>query len=74
MSRQHRTRLTRAHVLRALMISAVVGTLLLWINHGDHLCHGPRCPHFFLKAVGCYLVPLTVSLCSVLLSSGDGGP
>lgn len=69
MARLYLRRLTRAHIGRGLVISAVVGTLLLLLNHGDHLLSEPMCPHFFLKLAGCYVVPLVVSLTSVLLSS-----
>ncbi len=56
-------------MVRALWIAAGVGTLLLLINHGDHLLQEPLCPHFFLKAGLTYLTPLLVSLVSSELAS-----
>lgn len=66
-------RLRRADVVRGLSISAAVGTLLLLLNHGDHLLDEPVCEHFYWKLAGCYLVPLAVSVGSVLLSYRGNG-
>lgn len=59
----------RGVVVRAIWIALVVGTLLLLINHGDHLLREPVCPHFFLKAALTYLTPLMVSLVSSELAA-----
>lgn len=61
--------LDRSAVVRATWIALVVGTLLLLINHGDHLLREPLCPHFFLKAALTYLTPLMVSLVSSELAA-----
>jgi len=59
----------RAHLKRAAVISSVVGTALLLINHGDHLAAEPVCEHFYWKAGGMYAVPFAVSLISAVLAS-----
>jgi len=72
----------REHLLRAIVIAAIVGTILVAINHGDHLENEPVCDFFFLKTGLCYLVPFGVSLFSALwamrndrrASSGDAPP
>ncbi len=65
-------RLFRANLRRAVIISAIVGTVLILINHGDHLEHEPVCSNFYLKCVLCYLVPFTVSIVSAMLAAGRG--
>jgi hypothetical protein len=59
----------RGAVVRAIWIALGVGTLLLLINHGDHLLREPVCPHFFLKVALTYLTPLMVSLVSSSLAA-----
>jgi len=59
----------KANVKRAVVISGVVGTALLLINHGDHLASEPVCDHFYWKAGGMYAVPFAVSLVSAVLAS-----
>ncbi len=56
--------LDRSAATRAIAISVCVGTLLLLINHGDHLLQEPVCRHFYLKAALSYVIPLVVSLVS----------
>ncbi|RMH42250.1 MAG: hypothetical protein D6689_08755 [Deltaproteobacteria bacterium] len=61
----------RANLQRAVIISLVVGTALLLINHGDHLALEPICPHFYAKAVCTYVVPFGVSMVSALFAARD---
>lgn len=56
---------------RALGLALIVGTVLVLINHGDHLAREPICPGFFWKLGLSYAVPFTVSLISTLLAQGD---
>jgi hypothetical protein len=56
---------------RAVLIAVVVGTLLVVINHGDHLGDEPLCPHFFAKAALSYVVPFLVSLVTAWSSHRD---
>jgi hypothetical protein len=56
---------------RAALIAVVVGTLLILINHGDHLRDEPVCPHFFAKAALSYIVPFLVSLATAWSSQRD---
>ncbi len=58
----------RANIVPAIAISIVVGSLLVYINHGDHLAQEPVCRHFWLKCGLTYLVPFMVSMVSVVLS------
>jgi len=58
----------RANLGRAVLISLIVGSVLIMINHGDHIGEEPVCPHFWAKAGLCYLVPFTVSMASVWLA------
>ena len=64
---ERRRKLAPGDIARAVAIAAVVGTLLLLLNHGDHLSKEPVCAHFYAKALGCYVVPFVVSLASVML-------
>jgi len=59
----------RGAVVRAIWIALGVGTLLLLINHGDHLLQEPVCRHFYLKAALTYVMPLLVSLVSSELAA-----
>ena len=61
-------RALRANVVRALLIAAVVGSVLLLINHGDHLEHEPMCEDFWTKCGLTYMVPFVVSMVSVALA------
>lgn len=54
---------------RALAIALFVGTVLVLVNHGDHIEQEPVCEFFFLKAGLCYFVPFAVSMVSVLMSA-----
>ncbi len=56
---------------RAAMIALVVGTVLVLINHGDHIAMEPICPHFYLKATLSYLTPFLVSLFTTILAMRD---
>ncbi len=56
-------------MVRAIWIALGVGTLLLLINHGDHLLQEPVCRHFYLKAALTYVMPLLVSLVSSELAA-----
>ncbi len=53
------------------MIGVVVGTVLVLINHGDHLAMEPVCRQFYLKVGLSYLTPFLVSLLSSWLSARD---
>ncbi len=58
----------RPDVTRAACVALVVGSLMVVINHGDHLAHEPVCRHFWLK-LGCsYALPFVVSLVSSALA------
>ncbi len=63
--------IARANFRRAVVISIVVGTALLFINHGDHIQNEPVCHHFYLKTCGVYLVPFTVSMVSAIMAARD---
>ncbi|MCA9676145.1 MAG: nitrate/nitrite transporter NrtS [Myxococcales bacterium] len=52
---------------RAAGVAVVVGTVLVLINHGDHLAREPACPHFWWKLAMSYATPLAVSLVSSAL-------
>jgi hypothetical protein len=58
---------------RSVLIAAVVGTILVLINHGDHLARDlatdPMCPHFYAKCGLSYLVPFLVSMVSGALAT-----
>ncbi len=58
----------RANLGRAILISLIVGSALVMINHGDHIEQEPVCTHFWAKAGLCYLVPFMVSMGSVWLA------
>ena len=58
-------------VARATVLAAVVGSVLVIINHGDHLAREPTCPGFYWKLGLSYAVPFTVSFVSTLLAHGD---
>jgi hypothetical protein len=61
----------RGNQARAVVIAAVVGSILVLINHGDHLTAEPVCDGFFLKCGLSYLVPFLVSMGSGVLSSRE---
>lgn len=67
------SRLISVNLGRALLISAVVGTLLVLINHGDHLLDEPVCRGFFFKLALSYLVPFAVSMLSAALAARSEG-
>ena len=56
---------------RALFIAVAVGSMLVCINHGDHLAAEPVCPGFYWKLALSYLVPFCVSLVSTALARRD---
>ena len=66
---QRTTSLLRANLPRALLISVIVGTVLVLINHGDHLHREPVCDAFVAKCGLSYLVPFLVSLGSAVLAA-----
>lgn len=53
--------LQRTVVLRSLRVAAVVGTLLVTINHGDRLWSGTLLPLDWVKMALTYLVPYGVA-------------
>jgi hypothetical protein len=59
----------RMHVVRAIGIALVVGTVLILINHGDHLASEPICEHFCVKIALSYLTPAVVSLVTARLAT-----
>jgi hypothetical protein len=63
----------RPHFLRATIVALVVGTMLIMINHGDHLLQEPHCRAFYLKLGLTYLVPFAVSLYSSLAAARKVG-
>lgn len=54
---------------RALAMAFLVGTILVLINHGDHIEKEPVCRGFFLKVGLSYCVPFAVSLISAVLAA-----
>ena len=64
----------RTHLRRAVVISLFVGSILVLINHGDHLEREPLCMHFELKALLSYVVPFIVSLVSSALADTQQPP
>lgn len=61
----------RRMLARAGVIALAVGSALVAINHGDHLCQEPVCAGFFWKLALSYAVPFGVSLCSTALAVRD---
>jgi hypothetical protein len=61
----------RGNLRRAVIIAVVVGTILVLINHGDHIEQEPVCDGFFLKSGLSYVVPFLVSMVSGVLSSRE---
>jgi hypothetical protein len=60
--------ISRSTILQtALIISAVVGSLLVLINHADHLLRAEPCARCYAKCGLCYVVPFLVSLVSSAL-------
>ncbi len=55
----------RENLFRAVIISMIVGSVLLLINHGDHITQEPICKDFWTKCGLTYLVPFIVSMVSV---------
>lgn len=56
---------------RASSLAMIVGSVLVLINHGDHLAQEPMCRGFYWKVALSYAVPFAVSLISTLLAQGD---
>ncbi|MBA3817833.1 MAG: nitrate/nitrite transporter NrtS [Deltaproteobacteria bacterium] len=52
-----------------MSIAVVVGTVIVLINHGDHLRSEPICKRFCLKVALSYLTPLLVSLVTARLAA-----
>lgn len=63
---RHRTPLGRA-----VTIGLVVGSVLVLVNHGDHLAAEPCCRLVYLKVALSYLTPFVVSLASSRLAARD---
>jgi hypothetical protein len=61
----------RAMLTRSAVIALAVGSLLVCINHGDHLCQEPVCAGFYWKLALSYVVPFVVSLASTTLALRD---
>lgn len=61
----------RPMLVRAACLAAVVGSVLVLINHGDHLAAEPVCAGFYWKLALSYAVPFVVSLISTRLAQGD---
>lgn len=61
-----------ANLRRALIVSVIVGTVLVMINHGDHIEKEPVCDHFYLKGALCYVVPFLVSIISAMMAGAAG--
>lgn len=59
----------RSNLPRALIIAAVVGTVLVLVNHGDHIEQEPVCDGFFTKCALCYFAPFSVSMVSAVLAA-----
>lgn len=62
-------RVIRDNLGRAAIIAFTVGTVLVLINHGDHIEKEPICDYFFLKCGLCYFVPFSVSMVSGILAA-----
>lgn len=65
--------MAQGNLRRAVAIALFVGTVLVLVNHGDHIEQEPVCEFFFLKAGLCYFVPFAVSMVSVFLSASRRG-
>jgi hypothetical protein len=59
----------RDNLVRAVAIAVVVGSALLFINHGDHLAREPHCDYFALKCALTYATPFVVSLVSAVIAA-----
>ena len=69
MTRRRIIDLARDNLGRALVIAAIVGTVLIMINHGDHLENEPMCEAFYAKCALCYVVPFVVAMLSAVLAA-----
>ncbi len=58
----------RVALRRAVMVAMIVGSLLVAINHGDHIMQEPVCSHFYVKCLASYAVPFLVSFASAMLA------
>jgi len=67
--RERPTTQTRICLLRAVLIAMFVGTVLVLINHGDHITSAASCPGCAVKCAASYLVPFIVSLGSAMLAN-----
>ena len=74
MTRRSIAQLFTANLRRAVLMSIVVGTILVLINHGDHIHQEPVCDHFFVKGFLSYLVPFVVSIVSAMLAARTRRP
>lgn len=61
----------RAMLARSSVIALAVGSILICVNHGDHLCQEPVCTGFFWKLALSYVVPFVVSFGSTALALRD---
>ena len=60
-----------ALVKRAIIISLIVGTILVTINHGHIICKGEVCWFTVMQILLTMLVPYTVSTLSSVLAISD---
>lgn len=56
------------NLVRALVVAIFVGTILVLVNHGDHIADEPVCDRFYVKCAISYLVPFLVSLGSAVMA------
>ena len=59
----------RENLLRSVTIAVVVGSVLITINHGDHIGQEPVCDRFYIKCGLTFIVPFIVSMVSVGLAA-----
>ena len=65
--------LNRCVVMRATFMAAIVGTILVLINHGMCLYHGKFGLMCFCQTVLTFMVPYAVSTVSSVLAMSEGG-
>ena len=61
--------LIRSNLRRALLMAAIVGTVLVAINHWDQLRAGPMRSGLVVKCILSYAVPFVVSMVSAVLAA-----
>ncbi|QEG21049.1 nitrate/nitrite transporter NrtS [Mariniblastus fucicola] len=57
-----------AVVRRAAIMSLIVGTILIGINHGNRICSGTLCGTFWVQSLLTMFVPYAVSTVSSVLA------